>query len=451
MKTYTQLLTVAFLALTFSYDAHAQGIITTIAGDSTIGYNGDTILATHAELQAPYSVALDGLGNYYIADGYNNRIRKVNAAGIITTVAGTSAGAYNGDGIPAITAEIYRPAGITCDHFGNVYFADAFNNRIRKIDVTTGIITTIAGTGVAGYNGDGITADTAQLNTPHVVVFDAVGNLYITDEGNSRIRKINTTGIITTIAGTGVAGYTGDNGPAINAEINFPYGIVVDDTGNIYFDDYMEDVVRKIDTLGIITTVAGRSTPGPIGDNGPADSAKLLSPAGLAIDNSGNLYIADVDHNRIRKVVMTTSIITTVAGSNLGGYAGDNGLATFAKLFVPTGITIDGSNNLYITDFGNSRIRYVTSTDAVGVMQNEADAMYVYPNPCSNFFTLKITSGTNEKVSVIISNMLGEKVKEASVTSNISEMISLDVPKGIYFLSVVTSDGSLSKKICVKQ
>ena len=396
-------------------------------------------------------MALDGLGNYYIADGYNNRIRKVDPAGIITTVAGTGAAGYNGDGIQAITAKLSRPAGMTCDHSGNVYFADAYNNRVRKIDVTTGIITTIAGTGIAGYNGDSITADTAQINTPHVVIFDASGNLYITDEGNSRIRKVNTSGIITTTAGTGIAGYTGDNGLAISAEINFPYGIIVDDTGNIYFADYMEDVVRKIDTFGIITTIAGRTTPGPIGDNGPADSAKLLSPAGLATDHFGNLYIADVDNDRIRKVVMSTGLITTVAGSNLGGYAGDNGLATLAKLSAPTGVAVDGSCNLYITDFNNSRIRFVTSTDAVQVLQHEMETLDIYPNPTRGSFMLMVTSGIDEKVPVIFSNMLGQKVKEATITTNVAETITMNVPDGIYFLSVATPQGVLSKKICVKQ
>ena len=450
MRKYTLLFIIAFSALTCSYYTRAQGIITTIAGGSTNGYNGDTIMAIHAELQGPYSVALDGLGNYYIADGYNNRIRKVDAAGIITTVAGTSLGSYNGDGIPAITAEIYRPIGITCDHSGNVYFADAFNNRIRKIDVTTGIISTIAGTGVAGYNGDNVTANTAQINTPHGVAFDATGNLYIADEGNSRVRKINTSGVITTIGGTGVASYTGDNGPAINADIDFPYGIVVDDTGNIYFSDYIEDVVRKINTFGVITTIAGSITAGPIGDGGPADSAKLLSPTGLAIDNLGDLYVADGDHDRIRKVTMSTGIITTVAGS-VGGYGGDNGLATLAKLAQPAGIAIDGSSNLYITDFGNSRIRFVTSTDAVKVLQNEMETLDVYPNPTRGSFTLKITSGINEKVPVIITNVLGQKVKELAVASNSAEIISLNVPDGIYFLSAVTAHSLLSQKICVKQ
>ena len=214
--------------------------ITTIAGNGSGGYNGDGIASTSAELYGPQGMALDSVGNIYIADLSNNRIRKIDVtSGFISTIAGTGTGGYNGDGIAATTAQIYSPSALAFDQSGNLYFTDRSNNRIRKIDNTTGLISTIAGTGISGYNGDGIAATAAELSGPNEVSFDSNGNLFIADWFNNRVRRIDkTTGIITTVTGTGTAGYNGDGIAATAAQINAPCGIVFDPAGNMYIAEY---------------------------------------------------------------------------------------------------------------------------------------------------------------------------------------------------------------------
>ena len=214
------------------------------------------------------------------------------------------------------------------DASGNLYIADTGNNRIRKVSAT-GIITTVAGNGSAGYSGDGGPATSAQLDGPEGVAVDGSGNLYIADTCNNRIRKVSATGIITTVAGNGSAGYSGDGGPATSAQLSLPAGVAVDGSGNLYIADSGNNRIRKVSATGIITTVAGNGSPGYSGDGGPATSAQLNQPAGVAVDASGNLYIADSSNNRIRKV-SATGIITTVAGNGFDGYSGDGGPATSA-------------------------------------------------------------------------------------------------------------------------
>ena len=450
MRKPIYLLTAAFLVLICSNHVHAQ-IITTVAGcdDTTLGDGG---LATSAYLHGPYDVALDGKGNFYVTDGYNNRIRKVNAAGIITTIAGTGVQGYNGDGIPAITAQIYRPAGIIFDHWGNLYFCDAFNNRVRKID-TNGIITTVAGNGNTAYNGDSIRADSAAIYDPHCVAIDARGTLYITDFENHRIRKVDTAGIITTIAGTGTAGNTGNNGPAVMAEVNGPYGIITDDTGNIYFADTYENIVRKIDTSGIITSFAGGAAGTALGDNGLADSAKIEGPACMVIDVTGNLYFTEIDNQRVRKVSIASNIITTVAGNGTLGFSGDNGLATNAELSEPTGVAIDAIGNIYISDFGNGRIRYVRSTTAINNINSFEDNTFIYPDPSQGVFTINTTSNIRLYNEIIITNAIGEQVKKIllpnTIATNTLITVSLDQPPGMYCLSLVGEHGIVSKMITI--
>ncbi len=423
-----------FTLIFLSLSAHAQ-IITTVAGNGITGYNGN-IHATAAELYDPHSVAVDGKGNFYIADTYNNRIRKVDRTGIITTIAGNDTPGYNGNGIPAITAELYSPVGIICDHYGNIYFADAYNNRVRKID-TAGIITTVAGNGDTTYNGDNIQADSATIYDPHAVAIDAQGNMYITEFETPRIRKVNTSGVITTIAGTGVAGYTGDNGVAINAEVDGPFGIVVDDTGNIYFSDAYKNVVRKIDTSGIITTFAGTGISSwSLGDNGPADSASLDNPAGLAIDVNNNIYIADAYHSRIRKVTAATNIITTVAGSGIGGgFGGDYGSATTAKLDAPFGVVADASGDLYIADAENSRIRLVGWPLGITQLSAPTPNTIIYPNPVVTTLNVQSVFPISQ---ISITNIYGQIVCAQLSISNI-QAVKIDVaelPSGVYFVKI---------------
>lgn len=306
----------------------ATGNITTIAGSGAHGCSGDNGAATSALLFSPEAIAVDTGGNLYIADSECNRIRKVNAAtGIITTVAGNGNGNYSGDNVAATASSLSYPAGVAVDANGNLYIADSSNNRVRMVSAATGIISTVAGTGAGsnsplntplggGYTGDGGPATSAELHAPSAVAVDAAGNLYIADAGNNVIRKVSAaTGIITTVAGKGVAGYSGDNGPAASAELDNPNGIAVDAGGNLYIGDSFNNVVRKVNAAtGIIITVAGNGTGagsalggnlltgGFSGDHGPATSAELFFPWGVTVDASGNLYIADIENNRVRMV-----------------------------------------------------------------------------------------------------------------------------------------------------
>ena len=439
MKKFTLF---AIVSLFVFCNARGQ-IITTVAGDSTESFGGDNGLAIDAELDGPYSVALDGLGNYYITDGYNNRIRKVNTAGIITTIAGNDTVGYNGDSIPATAAQLSHPVGIVCDASGNIFFCDAYNNRVRKIN-SSGIITTVAGTGLPGYNGDNIAADTAVLWVPWCLAIDHSGNLYITEWGSHRVRKVDVSGIITTVAGTGILGNSGDNGPATAAEINEPYGIAIDSAGNIYFADSYSLLIRKIDAAGIITTFAGGGI--AMGDNGPADSARLEGPGGVALDDKGNVYIGDLENNRIRKVNTTTNIITTIAGDGIAGFSGDNGLAVNAELKGPDGLAIDAAGNIYFADFYNNRIRYIKSTTAVNEL-NERVGILLSPNPTAGEFRLNITTENTEQFHIAIYNSIGERVKELSSDTNSPVTIHLDQPAGIYYLSATGNNFILNRII----
>ena len=379
----------ALLAATAGAQRSADWRIDTIAGTGERDFGGDGGPAVQAQLDFPYGVAADGAGNVYIADSGNHRIRKVDATGTITTFAGSAGfrgGGLSGDGGPAVQAHLSYPSGVAADGAGNVYIADSTNHRIRKVD-PSGVITTIAGNGPSGgsgsYGGDGGPAVDAQLSFPFGVVVDSAGNLYIADAGNRRIRKIDSTGTITTIAGTGEFGFSGNGGPAVEAEISNPYGVAVDGAGNLYIADYGNHRIRKVDVMGMITTFAGitglvrrRRERGFGGDGGPAVAALLNSPAGVAVDRAGNLYIADQFNNRIRKVD-TSGTITTIAGNgpsgDHGSYGGDGGPAVDAQLYFPHDVTVDGAGNFFIADSSNHRIRILTP------MQTE-DQIYYFPH-----------------------------------------------------------------------
>ncbi len=341
----------------------APGIINTVAGDGIRGYSGDGGLATSAEVNIPYGLAVDTAGNIYIADLENNRIRKVTAStGIISTVAGNGTAGYSGDGGAATSAEINFPYGVAVDSAGNIYIADNGNQRIRKVTVSTGIISTVAGNGIVGYSGDGGPATSAELDSPTGVAVDSAGNIYIADLENYRIRKVTaSTGKISTVAGTGTQGYSGDGGPATSAELYYATGVAVDSAGNIYISDVVNERIRKVTAAtGIINTVAGDGTGGFSGDGGLATSAELSAPWGVAVDTAGNIYISDVSNQRIRKVTASTGIINTVAGDGIAGYSGDGGAATSAELNYPYDVAVDSADNIYIADTLNNRIRVVS-------------------------------------------------------------------------------------------
>lgn len=337
-------------------------IITTIAGDGFIEpgtiltgrFSGDGGFAIEASLDSPQGVAVDSFGDVYIADRFNNRIRRVDTNGIIGTVAGGG----NNNNISASLAFLNEPWDVFCDAQGNTYIADSEHHQIRKID-PSGIMTTIVGTDFKGSQGDDGPAIEALINDPRGVWKDKSNNLYIADAGNHRIRKVDSSGIITTIAGTGISGYSGDSGSAQLAQLSLPSGLLLDNDNNLYIVDTGNHCIRKIDSSGIITTIAGNGTSGYSGDNGLATDAQLRLPFDIALDQSGNLYIADGSNNRIRKVQKTTQMITTVAGNGEQGFQGDEGAAINASLNRPQGITIDTFGNLYISDTFNHSIRKV--------------------------------------------------------------------------------------------
>jgi uncharacterized repeat protein (TIGR02543 family) len=333
-----------------------SGVISTVAGNGTSGFSGDGGPATSAQLGGPMDVAVDSAGNLYIADVGNHRIRKVNTAGIILTVAGNGSAGFSGDGGPATSAQLNQPRCVALDEVGDLYIGDSVNNRIRKVN-TAGIIITVAGNGSGGCSGDGGPATSAQLGYPDGVAFDNAGNLYFVDR-NFRIRKVDIIGTITTVAGNGNIGDSGDGGPALSAQLYYPSGVAVDTAGNIYFATTMAARIRKIDKAGTITTVAGKGLAGYSGDGGVATSAQLSGPLDVAVDSAGNLYIADSGNCRIRKV-STSGTITTFAGGNSS--LGDGGPATAAELNLPCGVAVDAAGNLYIADYNNHRIRKVSA------------------------------------------------------------------------------------------
>ena len=332
--------------------------VTTAAGNGTAGYTGDGGLATSAELDQTEGVATDTAGNLYIADWTNNVIRKVTVAtGVITTVAGNGTAGYSGDGGAATSAELKGPTGVAIDSAGDIYIADQANNRVREVAAATGMITTVAGNGTAGYSGDNGAATSAEMYSPTDLTFDSAGNLYISDDANNRIRKVTlTTGVITTVAGDGTGGYAGDGAAATSAELDNPAGLAFDSAGNLYIADVTNNRIRKVAaTTGVITTFAGNGTAGFSGDGGAATSAEFNTPARITFDRAGNLYIADQTNNRVREV--TAGIITTIAGNGTAGYSGDGGPATNAEFDAPIGIAVDNQGSFYVSDFHNNVIR----------------------------------------------------------------------------------------------
>jgi uncharacterized protein (TIGR03437 family) len=342
------------------------GIITTVAGNGTAGFSGDGGPATSASLNSPQGIAVDATGNLYIADAGNQRIRKVSPTGTVATIAGSGIQGFFGDGGPATRASLNHPLRVTVDSAGNLYVADSENERIRKVS-PNGIITTVAGNGVRGFSGDGGPATSASLNEPYGVAVDAAGKLYIADSFNARIRRVSPGGIISTMAGNGTAGFSGDEGPAINASLSLPLGVAVDASGNLYIGDGFNNSIRKVRVDGTIVTLAGNRRFKFAGDGAPALSASLNMPSGVAVDAAGNLCIADTLNARIRRV-SPSGIINTVAGNGIAGFFGDGGPATSASLAVPSGVAADGLGNFYISDFLNNRIRKVSPSGIINTV-----------------------------------------------------------------------------------
>jgi trimeric autotransporter adhesin len=340
-----------------------DGAISTFAGNGTQGFSGDDGPATAAQLISPMGVAIDSAGNFYIADYYDIRVRKVMRNGVISTVAGNGNPNFGNDGGLATTAQLISPMSVAVDAAGNLYIADSKYNRVRMV-TAAGVIETVAGNYTSGFSGDGGPATEAKLNNPNGVAVDSTGNLYIADYGNNRVRMVTAAGVIRTVAGNGTEGYSGDGGLATEAKLNNPNGVAVDSAGNLYIADSGNNRVRIITAAGVIRTIAGNGTSGFIGGDGSVMLATLNFPTGVAVDSAGNLYIADTWNNRVRKVSVA-GVISTVAGNGAGGFSGDGGPATSASLYSPAGVAVDSTGNLYIADSLNYRVRMVTAAGVI--------------------------------------------------------------------------------------
>jgi len=441
LKYYKQIFTVVFIM--FGQFAYAQSI-TTVAGNGDFGFTGDGGPATAASFNNVQGLDVDSTGNIFIADPASFRIRRVDTSGIINIYAGTTFG-YSGDGGPALSAKFGSTTDVAVDKHGNIYVCDEYNYRIRMVN-TTGIITTIAGNGISGYSGDGGFATSALLKAPGRIAVDDTGNVFIVDF--SRIRKINTSGIISTIAGDTVFGYSGDDGPAVNALIT-PLDIATDHRGNLYISDN-QTRIRRITPDGMINTIAGNGTAGFSGDGGPAVAAEFNDAEELGIDHQNNLYISDDVNYRIRKVD-TNNIISTVIGNGNCGYSGDGGPVDSAVICGPGCIAFDGNDNLYFYDHINNIIRKVTypapvdTTTAVHYI-TITKSISISPNPASDNITI---SGLNAGDNVTLYNMMGMQMNIG--TANNGNYSLARIPADMYILFVRDKQGNVRKRQTVSK
>ena len=418
-------------------------MIETLAGTGEAGFGGDGGPASAASLSFPRSVATDSAGNVYIADTRNHRIRKIDPSGILSTFAGTGERYYrpSDDGQAASEVSLYYPAGVATDNAGNLYVVDSWNHRIVKID-PSGSTSTIAGTGDYGFTGDGGPAVEALLHSPAALAVDSVGNIYVADSWNHRVRKIDPSGIISTIAGTGTRGFAGDGGPALRARLAYPSGVAVGAGGSVYVADGWNHRIRRIDTSGTISTVAGTGDIGDSGDGGPASLAQLAYPAGVAADTAGNVYVisyvTETENHRIRRIDRSGTI-SAFAGSADEGYGGDSGPATEALLSYPTGVYADPSGSVYIADSLNDRIRVVRpglqvtvplgkSGDSVALVVSEGGTLMRGGAPVLDGTKLAASNGneyslTAEPSGAVIATYLPEEqhVSLAGAPSDVDE------------------------------
>lgn len=476
----------------------STGIINTVAGNGTAGNSGDGGFSASAQLQNPAGVAMDNTGNLFITSG--SRIRKVSPTGIITTIAGNEG--YGGDGGRADTALLQNPMHVCRDAAGNTYIADSGSHTVRKVN-GAGIITTIAGNGIRGNTGDNGPATAATLNQPVSVAINSIGYLYISDKATHVIRMLNTaTGIITTVAGTGGPGYSGNGGQATTAQMNNPYGIAVDTADNLYVADNVNNCIRRIDAAtGIITAITGAVVGGFSGDGAPAIAASINGPVYITFDRDNNLYIADKYNNRIRKVNGSTGYISTVFGNGTGGDAGDGGTGVSAELCEPTSVAVDDSggittyvcgkirhvptsggpvrleagmsvsgisadgltggqvtfdtasgiaydehNNLLIPDVGNHcvRMKLLPFTLSVAPVTKQAGPITISPNPVRNTFSISMTTPDGvmgDEMNVSIRDVLGKIVYSSAMLVHNNKALSTirlsdDLAAGVYFCTI---------------
>lgn len=441
MKYRFTLLCSALLAISATTTFGQLRKINTIAGLGNPGFSGDGGVATNAELHGPSSISVDGNGNIFFVDYFNVRVRKINTAGIISTIAGNGLGGYGGDGSIGTSAQI-NPNSVAVSKKGDVYISDAVNGVIRVVN-GLGIINTFAGTGIGGNTGNGGPALNARMDQPRGIAFDTKGNLFVADAANHVVRKIDTFGIITRFAGNDTAGFMGDGGPATAARLDSPYAVAIDKKGNVFIADYKNNLIRKVDTAGIISTFAGNTFMDYTGDNGPAGLASFRKPVDLAVDAIGNLYIADVGNHVIR-MIDTFKIITTVAGNGTFGFSGDLGPSIGANLYAPNGVTVDKYGNIYIGDANNHRLRKVYATTSVANTSNSS--VKAYPNPAGDMITIEGVSNTDR---MIVYDITGRPVMAtANVAGESTQTIDLSrLSNGMYTIGIFSSEGTVNAHI----
>ena len=426
-------------------------IITTVSGNGIAANNGDNGLASAASINYPCYGVFDKKGNYYFTTGVNGKtVRKIDLFDTISTIAGiTGAGGFSGDSGLAVAATFDNPQGIAIDTSGNIYIADAGNNRIRKIDNSTDIITTFAGTGAPSFGGDSGLAINASIFDPNGICFDVNNNLYIAEYGSNRIRKITSSGIINTFAGTGIAGYYGDGGKADTSQIRGVFDVCSDEIGNIYIADEANGRVRVVNSFGIISTIAGTGVAGYTGDGGIALDAEV-TPHDISCDRYGNLYTCDIYANKIRRITKT-GIIELLAGTGTIGFYGDGNMAVNAQLNGPHKIVIDSCNNLFFSDLNNYRIRKITypKCDYLAIDDIQStENITIYPNPATTEISINnITTGTN----YAIVNIVGI-IEQSGTLKEGSNIITINaIPPGIYLLELTDEDGRRTVKKIVKE
>jgi sugar lactone lactonase YvrE len=438
------LVAMALMAVISHTSLKAQGIMTTVAGCDSSGHTGDGGPATLATLNQPNDVCIDNHGNLYIADFSNTAVRRVDAATqIISTVYTDPSWAFM--------------MAVCTDTLGNVYFTEN-SNWLKKTNVSTGIATVIAGTGIAGYSGDGGPASNAQMCNPAGICIDPSGNIYFSDYSNSRIRKIDqATGIISTIAGNGTLGFGGDGGPASAAILHGPYALCISEGGDLYFSDDSNFVIRKISaSTGIISTVAGTlGISGFGGEGGPATSAIIGDIRGVCVDNHNNIYIDDISCS-CRKIQASTGFINRIAGfTDTSGYNGDGTCAIEELMNTLGGVCVDNTTgNLFIADQNNFRIRKITQSDGgcpteLGVNSYiKLSAPEIYPNPSTGVFTIK-TIAANAGIEVL--NAVGQTIYSAQLQGSQNTIDLGNEPAGTYIVILNEAGIKEVKKLMINR
>ena len=397
-------------------------VVTTFAGSGAFGSTDATGIA--ASFHFPTGVCTDAAGNVYVADRENDKIRKISSAGVVSTLAGS--GVSGSTDATGIAASFYYPYSVCIDTSGNIYVADANNNKIRKIN-PAGVVSTFAGSGAIGSTD--ATGSAASFYSPRGICTDVIGNVYVADVGNHKIRKINSVGVVSTFAGSGIAGSTDATG--IAASFAFPIGVCADATGNVYVADYNNHKIRKISPTGVVSTFAGSGVIGSTDTTGIA--ASFNYPTGVCIDSTGNVYVADYNNHKIRKI-SPTGEVSTFAGTGASGSTDAAGIS--ASFSSPFGVCSDAAGNIYVGDAGNNKIRKILafSADIQSLSANTIN-FNAYPNPTSTTLTVQ----TNEILeSINIYNSLYSLIQTENKTTFSVEQL----PAGIYWIQIKTAKGN---------